>query len=81
MIGLIQMVTAVTIISSEMAAHEEERKSDELARKTLTPEQYDKHRKNMDEFRAERSRKAEEERRHQDVCEAIRSTSFWRFGG
>ncbi len=25
--------------------------------------------------------KAKDERRHQELCDAIRSTSFWRFGG
>jgi hypothetical protein len=50
------------------------------AKESMTPEQFGVWLSARLAFKEKQQAAATEERRHREVCEAIRATSFWRFG-
>lgn len=74
------MIPPIAELMAAIANVEVERRSDELARQALTPGQYAQWRAERDKEKREARERADVERRHRELCDAIRSTSFWRMG-
>ena len=66
-------------ITQARAQIELEMQEDKQAKDTMTPEAYEKYAAVKAESRKEHEKFLVEERRHKEKCDAIRSTSFWRF--
>mgnify|MGYP000387935256 CR=1 FL=1 len=62
----------------EQLRHEQEIVA--AAKASMTPEQFGAWLSARLAFKQKQQAAATEERRHRELCEAIRSTSFWRFG-
>lgn len=77
MFGLSTVMTALT---SAIAVAELEAQRLSVLEKTMKPEDFKAYMAQYEADKAEQRRIDTEERRHQEHCEAIRSTSFWRFG-
>lgn len=63
-----------------LEAEKRERQYFEKSLEGLPPEEQTTRRKAREELREKMRQEATAERRHQELCNAIRSTSFWRFG-
>ena len=62
-----------------LATHDNEMKMLDDMRRELTPEAFDKFYTDHMAKKEKAHQYATEERRHQELCRSIRSTSFWRF--
>lgn len=74
-------ISAVIAMADVLAEAKLEREMVEKAQLTLPPDQFVEWFESFKRAREESAMRAKEERRHQELCSAIRSTSFWRFGG
>ena len=74
------MTLIVSQIQAEIALAEQERKMIDRLRLALPPEEFSAWLAKHEAEKREAHDRRTEERRHQETCEAIRSTSFWRFG-
>ena len=63
----------------EIAALKQRQSQIDLAQKSLSPEHFQEFMTRLSESEKEREAERTAERRHQEHCAAIRSTSFWRF--
>ena len=73
------MMTAIAIMKVQ-AEHEQEWQELIVMAEIMSPELF---RETVDRIEAQREMKrkeAQDERRHKEILDAIRSTSFWRFG-
>jgi hypothetical protein len=70
------------LIGMQCAVAQIEREQQQIAaaKASLTPQQFGDYMAARVERLEQGQRSATEERRHQEKCAAIRSTSFWRFG-
>jgi hypothetical protein len=68
------------IVGSEIVAHNAEVARLTEVEKTMSPEAFKAYMEKYEDSRTAARAAAAEERRHREHCEAIRSTSFWRFG-
>lgn len=69
------------MLATNLVSHmEHERKTVEAARASMTEADFDAWYAARKARHAAEAEEAKAERRHQELCEAIRSTSFWRLG-
>jgi hypothetical protein len=77
---MFEMLGAVMGVQMAVEQLRKEQASVEAAKASMTPEQFNAWFSAWLAFKEKQQAAATEERRHRELCEAIRSTSFWRLG-
>lgn len=79
MIGNIVSTIVIALESAQIECTQEE-KILAIVSQNMTAEQFDTYIKDRNKRKEKQEAEAAEDRRFNQLCEAIRSTSFWRFG-
>jgi hypothetical protein len=77
MFGMIGVIVSVQTLIDKL---QYETETIALAESTMSPEQFNDWLSAWQAVKEKKHAEAIEERRHREVCEAIRSTGFWRLG-
>jgi hypothetical protein len=77
MFGILSVITGLQMMVEHL---QYEAETIAEAKSTMSPEQFNDWFSTWLAFKDKKHAEAIEERRHREVCEAIRSTGFWRLG-
>lgn len=77
---MFQMIGAVIGLQCAIDRIKEEQNQLDAAKGSLTQQQFDEYMSMRLKRFEQEQKEAAIESRHKEMCEAIRSTSFWRFG-